>query len=85
MMIKTIIILVFVLIIASLAVALFHLVNPKDEEHAKKTVNALTFRISLSLILFIALFIAVSLGIIKPHGLGITMQNHPTQKTPATQ
>jgi hypothetical protein len=79
-MIKIIVIIAFVLIIISLSVALFHLVAPKDEQHSLKTAKALTFRISLSLLLFIALFIAFSTGIIKPHGLAVNIQNHSAQK-----
>ena len=73
-MIKTIIIIAFILIIVSLGSALFHLV--KNQGESKKTVNSLTLRISLSLILFILLFVAVATGMIKPHGLGANIQRH---------
>lgn len=74
-MIKIIIVLAFILIIASLASALYHLVDQKDQEHSKKTAKALTLRIGLSLILFIFLFIAFSSGVIQPHGIGANIQN----------
>ena len=67
-MAKIIIIIAFIAILFSLGSALFHLV--KHEEQSKKTVNALTFRIGLSILLFIFLFIAIATGLITPHGIG---------------
>lgn len=67
-MVKIIIIIAFVAIIFSLGSALFHLV--KHKEQSKKTVKALTFRIGLSILLFIFLFIAIATGLIEPHGIG---------------
>lgn len=83
MIIKSIIIIAFVLIIISLGSALFHLVKYKGQEQSEKTVKALTFRITLSLVLFIFIFIAFTTGIFKPHGLGVQM-NMPkaTQSNP---
>ncbi|MEY3759772.1 MAG: hypothetical protein RIR39_1263 [Pseudomonadota bacterium] len=72
MIIKAVVIIAFILIIFSLGSALFHLINHKTEESSsEKTVKALTFRISLSILLFIFLFIAVATGVFKPHGLGV--------------
>ncbi len=71
MIIKSVVIIAFILIIFSLGSALFHLINHKTQESSEKTVKALTFRISLSILLFIFLFIAVATGIFKPHGLGV--------------
>ncbi len=70
MIIKSLVILAFILIIISLGSALFHLVNPKTEQQSGKTVRALTFRISLSLVLFIFIFIAVATGLYEPQGIG---------------
>jgi hypothetical protein len=81
MIIKSIIIIAFILIIVSLGSALFHLVNPKSEEQSKKTVKALTFRIAISLLLFIFIFIAVATGLFEPHGLGAKI--HMQQPAPA--
>jgi uncharacterized membrane protein len=79
-MIKTIVIIAFILIIISLGSALFHLVQSKtgeqSEEQAKKTVKALTVRITLSLILFIFVFIMVATGLYKPQGIGAGMVMH---------
>ena len=83
MIIKSIVIIAFILIIVSLGSALFHLVNHKTEEPSEKTVKALTFRITLSILLFIFVFIAVATGIFKPHGLGVKMHmQNPAQTEP---
>jgi predicted membrane protein len=74
MPIKIIFVVAFIIIIISLGSALFHLVGHKDQEHSKKTVKALTFRIGLSLILFIIMYIAYATGLIKPEGIGARMQ-----------
>lgn len=74
MIIKTIIIIAFVLIIVSLGSALYHLVSHKTGAQSEKTVKALTFRIALSLLLFIFIFIALAFGLFKPHGIGARMQ-----------
>ncbi len=80
-MVKIIIIIAFVAIIFSLGSALFHLV--KHKEQSKKTVKALTFRIGLSILLFIFLFIAIATGLIKPQGIGSRLHQQPenNQKT----
>ena len=77
MIIKSIVIIAFILIIISLGSALFHLVKHKDQKQSEKTVKALTFRISLSIILFIFIFITFASGMLTPHGLGARMQHIP--------
>ncbi|MEI6145772.1 MAG: twin transmembrane helix small protein [Methylococcales bacterium] len=74
MIIKSLIIIAFILILISLGSALFHLINRKEGEQSKKTLRDLTFRIGLSMLLFIFLFIAVATGIFTPHGIGEGMQ-----------
>lgn len=74
MPIKIIFIIIFIFIIISLGSALFNLVKHKDQEHSEKTAKALTFRIGLSLLLFIMIFIAYATGMIKPEGIGARMQ-----------
>ncbi len=71
-MLKILIILVFLIIIASLGTALFHLI--KHKESSAKTVKALTYRIGISLALFILLSIAFMTGLIQPTGIGMQMQ-----------
>ena len=62
-------ILVLILTIgASLASGLFFLV--KDEKESNRLVTSLSFRIMLSIILFISLIIGYNFGWIQPHGLG---------------
>ncbi len=70
MPIKVIFIIVFISILISLGSALFNLVKYKDQEDSKKTVKALTFRIGLSILLFIALYISYATGLIEPTGIG---------------
>ncbi len=64
---KIIILLVLLIIIGSLGSALYHLLYTR--ERSALTVKALTWRIGLSLGLFLLLIVAFSFGLIKPHGL----------------
>jgi hypothetical protein len=54
-------------IIASLGTALYHLSSGRGD--SKKMLRALTWRISLSIALFVLLMIAWRVGLITPHGL----------------
>lgn len=74
MPIKIIFIITFIFIIISLGTALFNLVAHKDQDHSKKTAKALTFRVGLSVVLFIMMLIAYATGLIKPEGIGPRMQ-----------
>lgn len=71
-MLKILIILVFLTILASLGTALYHLIRHK--ESSTKTVRALTYRIGISLVLFILLAIAFMTGLIQPTGIGRNIQ-----------
>ena len=71
-MLKILIILVFLTIIISLATALYQLI--KNKGSSAKMVKALTYRISISLALFILLSIAFMSGLIQPSGIGMQMQ-----------
>lgn len=62
MLVKIFIIIMFILIIGSLFSALTFLY--KDNGNGERTVKALTLRISLSLILFVALMLGFYFGII---------------------
>ncbi len=70
-MIKILIILVFIVIIISLGSALYHLI--KNKKSSPKTAQALTYRIAISLTLFILLSIAFMSGVIQPTGIGMQM------------
>jgi Protein of unknown function (DUF2909) len=73
-MIKAVFIILFLTIIVSLGSALYHLVKQKpDDTPTDKTVKALTFRIGLSVALFILVAIALVSGLLQPHGIGARM------------
>ena len=65
---KFLVVAILIGILVSLGSALFHLVHDRKGE-TKNMVRALTVRISLSVALFILLFIAWAAGWIQPHGL----------------
>lgn len=65
MMTKIFILLVMAIILIALASGLVFLV--KDGGKSKRTVKALSWRIGISLGLFVFLLIAFSLGLIEPH------------------
>lgn len=65
---KLLVVIILLGIVASLGSALFHLVHDRKGE-TKNMVRALTVRISLSVALFILLFIAWAAGWIQPHSL----------------
>jgi len=58
---------VLLAILFSLAAGMFFLVTDKGQ--SRRVVTSLTFRISLSVVLFVMLFIGYFTGLIKPHGL----------------
>lgn len=65
---RIVVIVLLLAIVGSLASALVYLF--KDDPDSRRTVRALTVRISLSVSLFILLLIAYALGLIQPGGLG---------------
>ena len=65
---KIFIILVMLTILFSLGSGLFFLV--KDDGKSRRTIKALSWRIGLSISLFLFLFAAFAMGYIQPHGLG---------------
>jgi len=69
MLMKLVILLFLILIIYSLGSSLYYLVNEKTRKDSDNVVKALTWRIVLSLVLFLTLFAAYYLGWIQPHGL----------------
>jgi hypothetical protein len=66
--VKLLIIVVLIAIVVSLGSALFHLARGSGDSH--KMVRALTWRIGLSVALFVLLLLAFRAGLITPHGLG---------------
>ncbi len=67
MLAKIIVIASMLIILGALGSSLFFLITDKGKNN--RTVKALTWRIGLSLALFLFLFIAFSLGWIKPHSI----------------
>jgi cytochrome bd-type quinol oxidase subunit 2 len=67
MLIKYLIVAVLIAIVASLGSGLYYML--KDKGDSKRMVNSLTVRISLSVALFILLFVAWYAGLIQPHPL----------------
>jgi hypothetical protein len=56
-------------IVVSLGTGLFHLSRGGGEEDSRKLARALTWRIALSIALFVLLMLAWYFGLIAPHGL----------------
>lgn len=67
MLIKTLIVIVLIAIVASLASGMFFLI--KDKGQTERTARALTLRIVLSVSLFGLLMLGIFTGHIKPHGI----------------
>ncbi len=67
MIFKIIIIILLLIVVVSLGSALYHLVNNKGD--SDKLIKSLTWRIGLSVAIFILLLIGQVTGLIQPHGL----------------
>lgn len=67
MLIKTLIVIVLIAILVSLASGMVFLV--KDKGQTERTAKALTVRIVLSVSLFALLMLGIFTGYIKPHGI----------------
>ncbi|MGX5729311.1 twin transmembrane helix small protein [Pseudoxanthomonas beigongshangi] len=66
---KTLLIIAFLLLIIwNLGAGLYYLLVDKGQ--SKRTVNALTRRIGLSVALILLVILAIYMGWIKPHGVG---------------
>jgi len=64
---KIFIIILLIIVLVSLGSALYHLV--KNKGNSDKLIKSLTWRIGLSVGIFILLLIGQALGLIQPHGL----------------
>ena len=65
----TLVILAFLgIILYNLGAGLYYLLVDKGQ--SKRTVNALTWRIGLSVLLFALVALGIFTGVIKPHGVG---------------
>jgi putative copper export protein len=66
---KTLLIVAFlILIVWNLGAGLYYMLVDKGQ--SKRTVNALTRRIALSVALILILVVSIKLGWIQPHGIG---------------
>lgn len=67
MIFKTIVVGLLLIVIFSLGSALYHLVSHKG--NSDKLVKSLTWRIGLSVFIFVLLLVGQAIGLIQPHGL----------------
>ena len=67
MIFKIIVVILLLVVIFSLGQALFYMV--KDEGKSDRMVKALSWRIGLSVFIFLLLLIGQATGLITPHGL----------------
>ena len=66
---KTLLVIAFlILILWNLGAGLYYLLVDKGQ--SKRTVNALTWRIGLSVLLFALVALGIFTGVVKPHGVG---------------
>ncbi|AUI05971.1 MULTISPECIES: twin transmembrane helix small protein [Stenotrophomonas] len=66
---KTLLVIAFLIVIVwNLGAGLYYLVV--DRGQTKRTVNALTRRISVSVALILLVIVSIYMGWIKPHGIG---------------
>ena len=67
MFFKAIIVILLLMILFSLGTALYHMV--RKERNPDGVVNSLTYRIGLSVLLFVLIFFGVYMGWITPHAI----------------
>ncbi len=67
MLVKLLILAAFIGILISLGSSLFFLM--RDQGSSRRTVNALTWRIGLSILLFLLILLGIKTGVIQPHGI----------------
>ncbi|MGI9311090.1 MAG: twin transmembrane helix small protein [bacterium] len=65
---KLILVILLLFVVASLFSALYFLV--KDPSKSRRVVKSLTWRIMLSLVVLLLLFIGIQIGLIVPHDVG---------------
>lgn len=80
MLSKTLIVLFLLTILYSLASSFFFLV--KDKGRGDRTVKRLTWRIGLSLVLFVLLWVGYQAGLIKPTSNGPVMPSQVENPRP---
>ena len=78
----TLVVLLLLVIVGSLGSALFYLL--RDRSRSPRTVKALTFRIGLSIGLFILLLLGYAAGVLQPHGLRPGLRTGNSVEQPST-
>lgn len=81
--VKFIVLLLLVFVLISLFSGLYFLV--KDKGQTKRTVNALTFRIGLSVLAIVVILIAAATGVIEFNANPFLGEAKPHSAQPATQ
>ena len=67
MLFKILAVVLLLTILSSLAMGLIYMM--KDKSHSDRAVKALTYRVGLSVALFVLFIIAAATGLITPHGV----------------
>lgn len=67
MIFKIIVLILLAVVLITLGSALYHLISNKGD--SDKLLKSLTWRIGLSVFIFVLLFIGQTIGLITPHGL----------------
>ena len=65
MLIKGLIVIAFIAIVASLGSAFYFLMT--DDARSRRTVHALSWRIGLSILLFLLIILGIATGVIEPN------------------
>lgn len=81
MWIKIIVLVAMAAVLVNLFIALFHL-SRGGQGDARKTLRALTWRLGLSIALFLLLYLAAVMGWVSPHGLPDTTGSAPAASAP---
>lgn len=68
MLAKTLVIIFLLAIVYSLGAGLYYMIV--DKGTTDRTVKALTWRIGLSVVLFLIIIVMIWTGVLKPHGVG---------------
>lgn len=67
MLFKSIIVILLLMILVSLGTALYHMV--RKERNPDGVVNSLTYRIGLSVLLFVLILVGTYMGWVTPHAI----------------
>lgn len=67
MVFKIIVLILLAIVLITLGSALYHLISNKGD--SEKLLKSLTWRIGLSVFIFVLLFVGQAVGLITPHGL----------------